>query len=136
MREISIQTLQHSQMIDITDQVRELVPSSLTDGVCQLFVRHTTAALTLNVNTDTGVRHDLLSVVNRLAPWKDELYQHQGGNSAAHFKASLFGASQTIPVRNGQLLLGRWQSIYLCEFDGPRDRKIIVQFLPGLTYAS
>jgi len=122
-----------TELIDITPQVRKaLTSSNIRDGLCILYVPHTTAAVTINENADPTVKSDMLKVLNEVIPW-DANYRHSEGNSAAHIKSTLVGASQTIPIENGQLLLGTWQGIFFCEFDGPRTRKIHVSFIGSST---
>lgn len=128
MAEISIKTKERNEMLDITDLVAAQIPVSLESGVCFIFCDHTTAGLTVNENADPDVKHDLLSKLASLCPEAEPYYMHEEGNSAAHLKASLMGFSLTLPVINGRLVLGAWQGIYLCEFDGPRRRKISVMW--------
>ncbi|MBN2643954.1 MAG: YjbQ family protein [Desulfuromonadaceae bacterium] len=124
---LQLQTSQHTQFLDITQQVQQAITElKLTQGAVLLFVRHTTAALTINENADPDVLQDLETIFQRLVPWQNN-YHHNEGNSAAHMKSSLLGASEIIPVKNGALALGTWQGIYLCEFDGPRTRQVLVQ---------
>jgi secondary thiamine-phosphate synthase enzyme len=118
-------------MIDITDRVAEMVTESgLREGSCHVFVPHTTAAVTINENADPDVPHDMLAALERLIPFSDG-YRHSEGNSAAHIKASLFGPSQTVFIEEGRLLPGTWQSLFFCEFDGPRTRKVLVKLTAG-----
>jgi secondary thiamine-phosphate synthase enzyme len=107
------------------------IPSGFS-GLCHVFCQHTTAALTLNENADPDVVEDMLGELERLIPWENRNFRHQEGNSAAHLKASILGAGVSVPVRNGMLLLGTWQAIYFCEFDGPRSRRVLVQLMPGV----
>lgn len=112
--------------IDITTRVEQLVTESgIMDGVCTVFVAHTTAGVFINENADPDVLHDVLATLDRLVPW-DGNYRHAEGNAAAHIKATLVGTSQSIPVRGGRLELGRWQGIFVADFDGPRDRQVRV----------
>ena len=114
-------------MIDITGRVAALVrESGIKQGICHVFVPHTTAAVTINENADPDVPRDILAALDRIVPLS-ESYRHAEGNSAAHIKASLFGASQTVLIDDGALVLGTWQSLFLCEFDGPRTRKVLVK---------
>ena len=114
-------------MIDVTALVRDAVKESgLTDGIAFCFVPHTTAAITINENADPDVTRDILYKLHKEIPQQDG-YHHAEGNSDAHLKASLFGASEQILIEQGQLVLGRWQGIYFCEFDGPRHRRLIVR---------
>ena len=127
MTKLTIQTTARCEMIDITDRVAALVKESgLQEGICRLFVPHTTAAVTINENADPDVPWDILAALDRIVPLADR-YRHAEGNAAAHIKASLFGASQTIFIEEGRPVLGTWQSIFFCEFDGPRTRKILVR---------
>jgi len=125
---INLQSRSRTEMIDITAQVQEaLRASGLSEGSCPIFVPHTTAAVTINENADPTVREDILKVLNQIIPW-DAGYRHLEGNSAAHVKATLVGASQTVGVEKGRLQLGTWQGIFFCEFDGPRRRTVRLQF--------
>ncbi|PLX94151.1 MAG: hypothetical protein C0620_06560 [Desulfuromonas sp.] len=127
---IEINSQRRDQMINITSEIEAYLHHHRCDtGILVLFVRHTTAALTINENADPDVVTDLLTTLDKKIPWQDN-YRHTEGNSAAHLKTSLFGCSETVLVRHGQLQLGTWQSIYLCEFDGPRRRQIDLQWLP------
>jgi secondary thiamine-phosphate synthase enzyme len=113
-------------MIDITDRIRILLKESrIRSGVCHVFVPHTTAAVTINENADPDVPLDILMELGKIVPFNDH-YRHMEGNSAAHIKASILGASETVFIENGDLVLGTWQSIFFCEFDGPRTRRVIV----------
>jgi secondary thiamine-phosphate synthase enzyme len=100
--------------------------SGIKDGVCFVFVPHTTAAVTINENADPDVVHDILSTLSKLVPYKDN-YRHIEGNSDAHVKASLMGNTATVIVSNGDLVLGTWQSLFFCEFDGPRRRRLMIK---------
>jgi secondary thiamine-phosphate synthase enzyme len=111
-------------MIDITSEVAKSIPDG--DGICVLFVQHTTCGLTVNENADPDVQSDMLGFLRRLIPQYEPNFTHFEDNSDAHIKASLMGSSVTVPFENGKLRLGPWQGIYLCEFDGPRERKILV----------
>jgi secondary thiamine-phosphate synthase enzyme len=126
---LEIQSTKRDQMIDITSKVREIVRlSTLSSGLCLVFVPHTTAGVTINENTDPDVTGDMLRQLDKMIPWNGE-YSHIEGNSAAHLKASMMGSSVTIIIDGHELLLGTWQGIYFCEFDGPRDRKVIVKVM-------
>jgi len=127
---VAIQTSQRSEMIDVTDRVRQLVRSQkLLDGMVIVYVPHTTAACTINENADPDVRHDMLQKLDTLIPKNESFYDHAEGNSDSHVKTSLVGNSVTVIVENGQLVLGRWQGIYFCEFDGPRQRQMLVKLV-------
>ena len=125
---ISINTKNRSEMIDITSRVEEeLRRSGLKDGVCFLFVPHTTAGITINEHADPSVEADIQAMFNKLVPWEAS-YRHLEGNSAAHIKSSLIGNSVIVLVESGHLELGTWQGIFFCEFDGPRSRKLYIRF--------
>jgi len=122
----TIRTRARTNFLDITDNVRTILESSDVDnGVCHVFVPHTTAGVTINENADPDVTKDITNALERLVPWTAG-YRHSEGNSAAHIKASLMGFSVSVPVEIGRLVLGTWQCIYFCEFDGPRTRNVIV----------
>ncbi len=125
---IAVTTSSHDQMINITREVAGKIPAGFS-GLCVVFSQHTTAGLTINENADPNVVHDMLAELNRLVPWRNPDFRHMEGNSAAHVKTSMMGPSVTIPVENGRLMLGTWQGIYFCEFDGPRSRRVIVQLV-------
>jgi len=116
-------------MIDITARIQQQVTDSqVVDGLCVVFVPHTTAAVTINENSDPAVSRDILMVINKMVPW-DESYRHLEGNSPAHLKASIIGSSETIVVENARLVLGTWQGVFFCEFDGPRTRKLEIRVI-------
>lgn len=129
-----IQTLQvrsskQTELIDITRPVVDLVKkTSVKEGLCILYVPHTTAAITINENADPSVPKDILMELNKIVPFEDR-YQHAEGNSAAHIKSSLIGCSRTLFIESGRLLLGTWQGIFFCEFDGPRNRQVYVKII-------
>ena len=125
---LSIKTTGRSEMIDITSEVQqEVKKSGITDGVCFLYVPHTTAAITINESADPSVVVDMQTTLNKIVPW-DGAYRHLEGNSAAHIKSSLIGNSVVVFVESGRLKLGTWQGIFFCEFDGPRSRKLHMKF--------
>lgn len=129
MKTITIETIERNQMIDITSIVEEVVrETGIKDGVCYVLVPHTTAAVTINENSDPDVPIDILNALAKLIPHKDD-YRHLEGNSDAHVKASLFGNMATVIINSGKLVLGTWQSLFFCEFDGPRKRKIMIKTL-------
>jgi len=131
MFELSIRTPSHACMIDITARVQQTVArSGIKEGVCHVFVPHTTAGLTINENADPTVQSDILKELDKIVPWRDQ-YEHAEGNAAAHIKASMMGAGHTLLVADGQLKLGTWQGIYLTEFDGPRSRQVWVKVVAG-----
>lgn len=128
---LNIRTDRHTQMKDITEQVRQAVrDSGVQEGLCVVFTPHTTAAITINENADPDVVRDLNMELGKIIPWEDG-YHHMEGNSAAHLKSSLVGASEQIIIEDGRLLLGTWQGIYFCEYDGPRQRRVHVKILEG-----
>lgn len=117
-------------MIEITPQVRAAVRDrGVRDGTAIVYVPHTTAGVTINENADPDVKHDVLRKLDELVPQRETYYRHAEGNSDSHLKASMMGFSATVLIEDGELVLGRWQGIYLCEFDGPRTRKVIVKIL-------
>ena len=129
MNSFSVKTSERFEMIDITRQIRGIIrEAGAESGLCYVFVPHTTAAVTINENADPDVPRDIISILDRLIPLHGP-YRHGEGNSAAHVKASLMGASETVLIENGQLVLGTWQSIFFCEFDGPRMRKVFVKII-------
>jgi len=127
MTSFTIRTTASVEMIDITDHVAAAVSESgVKNGFCRVFIPHTTAAVTINENADPDVPRDILAALDRIVPLSNR-YRHAEGNAAAHIKASLFGASQTVFIESGRLVLGTWQSLFFCEFDGPRTRKALIQ---------
>ena len=117
-------------MIDITPEAdRAVRESGKADGIFVLFTQHTTCGLTINENADPDVKSDMLGFLNRLIPQYEPNFKHFEHNSDAHIKSSLVGSSVTVPFENGKLCLGRWQGIYLCEFDGPRERHVLVKII-------
>ena len=127
MKTFDVSTDSRDQMIDITREVQRLVADSgVTAGHVIVYVPHTTAGVTINENADPDVAHDLLAQLDKMVPWRQPFYQHAEGNSASHVKASMMGSSVTVLIDGGRLVLGRWQGIYFCEFDGPRPRKVHV----------
>jgi len=126
---VSVSTRSRTELVDVTTLVQDAVRASdVENGLCVLYVPHTTAAVTVNESADPSVKEDILMVLNRMVPWKAE-YRHLEGNSPAHVKATLVGPSQTVPVENGRLALGTWQGIFFCEFDGPRTRKMRIDIM-------
>jgi len=129
VRQLEIRSRAKSEFIDITPLVREQVQNSgVTCGVCHLFVLHTTAGLTINEGADPAVQRDMISFLDRLVP-HDPYFTHKEGNSDAHIKSTLTGTCLSVFIMEGKLLLGTWQSIYLCEFDGPRLRKVALKIV-------
>jgi secondary thiamine-phosphate synthase enzyme len=130
--ELTVHTTQHTQFVEITEQVQRVVSESgVKDGICTAFVPHTTAGITINENADPDVVADIIYALDKAVPWKDARYQHGEGNTAAHVKSSLMGHSVQVFVRAGKLQFGTWQGIFLCEFDGPRTRKVWVAMQSG-----
>ena len=125
MHTISVNSSGREQMIDITDEAAKFV-RDVGEGVLVLFTQHTTCGLTINENADPDVQSDMLGFLARLIPQYEPNFRHFEHNSDAHIKSSLVGSSVTVPFENGRLMLGRWQGIYLCEFDGPRTRKVLM----------
>jgi len=129
MKEISLETHSRVEMIDITAAVQKAIgEEKIEEGICLVYTPHTTAAVTINENADPDVPRDILAALDRAVPLSAN-YRHAEGNSAAHVKSSLVGASELVIIENGRLVLGTWQSIFFCEFDGPRTRKFIIKFL-------
>ena len=124
-----VRTSTQTELIDITRSVQEAVKKTgVKDGICIIFIPHTTAAVTINENADPSVVQDILMELNKLVPFKDP-YRHMEGNSPAHIKASLLGCSEMVIVESGKLVLGTWQGIFFCEFDGPRNREVHVKVI-------
>lgn len=129
MMTFTVESRHQNEMIEISDQVRSAVArSGICNGLALVFTPHTTAAVTINENADPDVVTDMLHGLDRLVPLRDN-YRHLEGNSAAHIKSSLIGAGETLIVADGTTVLGTWQGIYFCEFDGPRTRKVLVRVL-------
>ena len=126
IRQFTLQTSKRNEFIDITARIQDMV-EEVSEGVITVFSPHTTTAVTINENADPEVPRDILKKLEELIPQRDN-FSHLEGNSDAHIKASLFGSSARVIIKNGQLLLGTWQSIFFCEFDGPRTRSFYLQF--------
>jgi secondary thiamine-phosphate synthase enzyme len=127
---LRIATAARCALLDVTAQVQQAVTASgISAGVCHVYVPHTTAGVTINENADPDVKRDLLAALDRMVP-HGAAYSHGEGNSPAHVKATLVGASALVPVENGRLVLGTWQGILFCEFDGPRQRTLLVNVMP------
>ena len=128
MREtIHISTSTHNALYDITDQVRKIIASSeVQDGIVHIYVRHATAAIMIQENWDDSVQTDVVNLLSKLIPKGVWLHDRQDGNGDAHLKSGLVGPSETVPIVSGKLALGRWQNIFLCEFDGPKEREILI----------
>lgn len=128
-RTLNVKSRAKTEFIDITEDIRSLINESrVQDGVCHIYVPHTTAGITINEGADPSVKRDVIAVLNRIVPFEGE-YQHIEGNSPAHIKSILTGTAQTVLIEDGKPLLGTWQSIYFCEFDGPRHRRVLVKIM-------
>lgn len=131
MNQLKVQSRGRTDMVDITEKVKDVVKESgVKNGIVLLYVPHTTAAVTVTEYADPNVMKDVLASVNRLIPFEDN-YLHEEGNSAAHIKSSLFNVFLEMIVADGELVIGRYQGIFFCEFDGPRDRQLFVKILEG-----
>ena len=127
MDRIQVKTNSRAQFIDITSNISKIMQKrGIKEGVCYVYVPHTTAAVTINENADPSVPKDILNELNKIVPWDDH-YTHMEGNAAAHIKSTIVGSSVYIPISDGKLALGTWQGIFFCEFDGPRHREVFVQ---------
>ena len=126
---LNISSKSRTEFINITKEISSLInKAGVLDGICLAYIPHTTCGITINEAADPDVKSDMLKELNKIVPFNDD-YRHYEGNSAAHIKTSLMGLNVSIPVNNGQLTLGTWQGIYLCEFDGPRNRNVFVKIL-------
>jgi len=129
IRQLRVKTNSKTELVDITQGVQRLVTESgIRSGLCYVYVPHTTSGVTINENTDPNVGRDILKELNKVIPFDDN-YGHNEGNSAAHIKSTIVGVSKTVIVDEGRLALGTWQSIFYCEFDGPRDRRVFVKVI-------
>ena len=132
MKTFDVKTDSRDQMVEITERVqRHVSEAGVAAGQVIVYVPHTTAGVTINENADPDVVHDMLAQLDKMVPWRQPFYQHGEGNSASHVKASMMGSSVTVLVDNGRLVLGRWQGIWFCEFDGPRTRQVHVKVIHG-----
>ena len=128
---LTVKTDKQTQLIDITRDVQSVIAASgVPEGFCVVYVPHTTAGITINESADPDVKSDILMVLNQIVPWKAG-YRHAEGNSPAHVKATLVGASEIVAIQSSRLVLGTWQGIFFCEFDGPRSRKVHVHIMEG-----
>ncbi len=128
---INVKSTGRTQLIDITAAIKkEISKSRIRNGLAHVYSMHTTAGITINENADPDVKRDIISSLEKLVPWEDD-YLHMEGNSAAHLKTSLVGSSETIPIEDGHIVLGTWQGIFFCEFDGPRNRKVKLTIMPN-----
>lgn len=129
LKTLNVKSRSKTEFIDITEDIRGLISeAAVSDGVCYIYVPHTTAGLTINEGADPAVKRDILSTLNKLVPFEGD-YQHMEGNSAAHIKSTMVGSSQIVLIEDGKPLLGTWQSIYFCEFDGPRHRRVLIRIM-------
>ncbi|MEJ2471632.1 MAG: secondary thiamine-phosphate synthase enzyme YjbQ [Desulfuromonadales bacterium] len=129
MKTLTVSSRQHVEMIDITRDIIEMLEEQgIGKGIVLIYTPHTTAAITINENADPDVSRDMVMAINKLVPLQDD-YRHREGNSAAHIKSSLFGASELLIIDNGKPVLGTWQGVYFCEFDGPRQRRVHLQVI-------
>jgi len=127
MQTFQVRTSSQTEFVDITRSVQEAVKKTgVAEGICIIFIPHTTAGVTINENADPSVVQDIIMELNKIVPFKDQ-YRHMEGNSPAHIKATLVGCSQMVFVESGKLALGTWQGIFFCEFDGPRSRNVHVK---------
>lgn len=130
IHELVVLSKKHTEMLDITSRIREIVKrENIKEGIAVIFSAHTTAGITINENADPDVQTDFLRQLEEIYPWDMAADRHEEGNSAAHLKASIVGPQQTVIIKDGDLLLGSWQGIYFCEFDGPRRRKCYVKII-------
>lgn len=126
---ISVSTTARTEIISITSKIAQVVKKSgIKNGICVVYIPHTTAGVTINEDADPSVKSDILKELNKVIPFNDN-YSHLEGNAAAHIKASIVGSSVTVIIKEGALMLGTWQGIFFCEFDGPRNRKVYVQII-------
>ena len=131
IRELKVKTTNRVDLVDITHLVQKAVSEAkIKSGLCTVYVPHTTAGVTINENADPSVRSDIIKELNKIIPFDDN-YAHLEGNAAAHIKSTLTGCSETLLVEGGSLVLGTWQGIYFCEFDGPRNRTVMVKLIEG-----
>lgn len=129
MKILEVKTNKKIEFIDITNQIEKIIKEEdIKNGICYLFIPHTTAGITINENADPSVKEDIINTLNKIVP-EDLDYEHLEGNSPAHVKSSLVGHSEIIFIENGKLALGIWQGIFLCEFDGPRKRKVYIKII-------
>ena len=128
---LTVKSKTRTQLIDITSEIQKAVRSSgIFEGLCMLYVPHTTAAITINESADPSVATDIMMVLDKVIPWKSD-YRHLEGNSPAHIKSTIVGASELIIIENSSLVLGTWQGVFFCEFDGPRTRSVHIRLLKG-----
>ena len=132
LEKFDIRTQRKTEFVPISEKIQQIVKSNhIQNGICHIYVPHTTAGITINENADPMVSQDIQLIVDEIIPCVDHRYQHMEDNSAAHVKACLFGSSESVIIENGEQFFGTWQGIFLCEFDGPRNRKIYAKILEG-----
>ena len=131
IKQLRVKTNSRTELVDITPGLQRIVAESgVRSGMCYIVVPHTTSGVTINENSDPNVGRDLLKELNKVIPFDDN-YGHTEGNSAAHIKSSIIGVSKTVMVEDGRLALGTWQAVFFCEFDGPRERRVMVKIISG-----
>ncbi|WP_409288700.1 secondary thiamine-phosphate synthase enzyme YjbQ [Peribacillus sp. SCS-37] len=131
LKKVTIQTSKRDEMIDITDEIRGIISGEINAGAVLVYCPHTTAGITINENADPDVKTDLIRRLDEVFPWNHALDRHLEGNTAAHLKACTVGSSQHLIIADGELLLGTWQGVYFCEWDGPRTREFFVKLIPS-----
>jgi secondary thiamine-phosphate synthase enzyme len=132
LKKLSLSTGSRDEMQDITNEVQQVLDESgVNSGVVYVYCAHTTGGITINENADPDVKRDMIMRWDEVYPWHHEQYRHAEGNTASHLKASTVGASQAVIADNGKLILGTWQGIYFCEFDGPRQRNVYIKVIEG-----
>ncbi len=130
IKNITVRSKARTEFIDITAEIQKIIDEAgIKNGICYLFVPHTTAAITINEGADPSVQRDIQGMLSRLIP-QDLNYQHREGNADAHIKSTIVGVDKSVFIEDGRLVLGTWQAIYFCEFDGPRHRRVIVKLIP------
>ena len=128
LQTLTVRTTARNEMVEVTDRLRKMIWTyNIVEGMLVVYVPHTTAAVTINENADPDVKSDMLAKLSTLAPQRETYYRHTEGNSDSHVKAAMVGSSVTVLIEAGTLVLGRWQGVYFCEFDGPRSRTVMVQ---------
>lgn len=131
IRYLEVYTQKRTHFEDITAEIKEIVSQAgIEEGICYIYIPHTTAGVFINENADPDVKWDVEQTLEKLVPWEDR-YKHIEGNAAAHIKSILVGTSASMPIHKGKLMLGTWQGIFFAEFDGPRTRKVIVKIIEG-----
>ncbi|HAM53588.1 MAG TPA: hypothetical protein DCP92_23935 [Nitrospiraceae bacterium] len=133
IRYVNVKSRMRNEFIDITEKVQEVITEEgMKSGVCYIYVPHTTAGITINEGADTSVQRDIQTALTKLVPFEAD-YSHREGNADAHIKSTLVGVSQSVFIDEGNLLLGTWQALYFCEFDGPRHRRVAIQLIKAVT---